>query len=186
MKKVFIIHGFEGSPNGAWRPWLMAELEKQDTYACALSMPAPEKPVLSEWLDEMKRHITANIQDEIYLVGHSLGGTVILRYLEKYTDVNIKGAIMVSAPCEKTQNRKIEGFLETSFDYETIKQKTQSFAVIHGDDDPFVKVADAETIAKGVGGKLILIPGGKHLNGGSGCFELPECRDVLFEMMNNS
>jgi len=45
MKKVFIIHGFEGSPNGGWRPWLMAELEQHDVYACALSMPNPDNPL---------------------------------------------------------------------------------------------------------------------------------------------
>jgi len=50
MKKVFIIHGFEGEPNGGWRPWLMRELAKFDVYASALPMPTPEKPiVLSGW-----------------------------------------------------------------------------------------------------------------------------------------
>ena len=29
MKKVFIIQGFRGAPNGGWKPWLMVELEKQ-------------------------------------------------------------------------------------------------------------------------------------------------------------
>jgi predicted alpha/beta hydrolase family esterase len=48
MKKVFIIHGFEGSPNGAWRPWLMAELEKEDMYCCALAMPSPDAPLCNE------------------------------------------------------------------------------------------------------------------------------------------
>lgn len=57
MKKVFLIHGFQGSPNGGWRPWLMAELKKQDVYACALSMPDPENPVCAEWVLEISRHI---------------------------------------------------------------------------------------------------------------------------------
>ncbi|MBI4599005.1 alpha/beta hydrolase, partial [Candidatus Uhrbacteria bacterium] len=82
MKKVFIIHGFEGSPNGGWRPWLMAELEKQEIYACALSMPMPENPVCDEWVGEISRHIERNSDDKIYLVGHSLGVPAILRYLE--------------------------------------------------------------------------------------------------------
>jgi predicted alpha/beta hydrolase family esterase len=71
MKKVFIIHGFEGHPNGAWRPWLMAELEKRDIYACALSMPSPEKPVCAEWVEEISRNVLRNKNDEICLVGHS-------------------------------------------------------------------------------------------------------------------
>ena len=73
MKKVFIIHGFEGSPNGGWRPWLMGELEKHDIYACALSMPNPENPVCPEWIAEISRHVDQNNNDEVYLIGHSLG-----------------------------------------------------------------------------------------------------------------
>lgn len=72
MKKVFIIHGFEGSPNGGWRPWLMLELEKKDVYACALAMPHPENPLCSEWVQEIERHVIQNKEDDIYLVGHSL------------------------------------------------------------------------------------------------------------------
>lgn len=50
----------------------MAELEKQDIYACALSMPNSENPVCSEWVDEIQRHTAYNQDDEIYLIGHSL------------------------------------------------------------------------------------------------------------------
>ena len=56
-KKVFLIHGFQGTPNGGWRPYLMSELEKQDIYACSLSMPKPHEPILSEWLEEIKRQV---------------------------------------------------------------------------------------------------------------------------------
>ncbi len=92
MKKVFIIHGYGASPNGGWRPWLMTELEKKDIYAAALSMPNAEHPTVAEWLGEIKRHVDHNQNDEIYLVGHSLGVPAILRYLEKSEVGNIKGA----------------------------------------------------------------------------------------------
>lgn len=81
MKKIFIIHGLSGSPNGGWRPWLMSELEKKDLYACALAMPSPDTPTVEEWCKEIDRHIYP--EDEVYLIGHSLGATAILRYLER-------------------------------------------------------------------------------------------------------
>jgi len=64
MNKVFLIHGFQGSPNGGLRPWFVAELEKQDIYACALSMPDPENPVCTEWVEEISRYIERNKNDE--------------------------------------------------------------------------------------------------------------------------
>jgi hypothetical protein len=183
MNKVFLIHGFEGSPNGGWRPYLMAELNARGIYACSLAMPSPEKPLLSEWLQEIKRHVEKNPDDVIYLVGHSLGGTAILRYLERYDDKNIKGAVLVSTPCERTQDKKIDNFLETDFDYETIKRRAGAIVVIHGADDPWVPAANARHIAEKTQGKLILIPNGKHLNDPSGFRELPECLEVLLQMI---
>lgn len=182
-KKVFLIHGFQGTPNGGWRPYLMSELEKQDIYACSLSMPKPNEPVLSEWLEEIKRHIDRNPNDDIYLVGHSLGGTVILRYLEQFNSSSLKGVVIASAPCHQNTNSKIVDFLRTDFNWEVMKNKVEHVVVIHGDNDPNVPVSDAEETAKQLNGKLIIIPDGKHLNGSAGFTELPEALSALIEMI---
>lgn len=183
MKKVFIIHGFEGTPNGGWRPWLMGELEKIDIYACALAMPEPAEPVCDDWLAEIGRHVERDPEDEIYLVGHSLGAPAILRYLELADKTtNIKGVVLVSCPSEKNGNAKIDGFLEAPFMFKMIRTRAKRFAVIHGDDDPLVPLANGETIAKSLGCPLTVIPGGQHLNGSSGFWTLPECLQILLKM----
>ena len=183
MKKVFIIHGFEGTPNGGWRPWLMAELEKLDIYACALSMPTPKNPICDEWVDEISRHIERNIEDEIYLVGHSLGTPAILRYLENAQAEPISGAVLVSGPSEKNNNRKIDNFLEKNFNFEKIKSNCKEFYIIHGNNDRNVPVANAEFLSQNLSGELIVVKNGGHLNGSSGWFELPQCLTALNKMM---
>ena len=50
MQKVFLIHGFQGAPNGGWRPWLMRKLADVDIYACALPMPNAFNPQKNEWV----------------------------------------------------------------------------------------------------------------------------------------
>ncbi len=187
MKKVFIMHGFEGSPNGGWRPWLMGELEKQDIYACALPMPDPANPVCDEWIEEISGVINdSNREDEIYLVGHSLGSTAILRYLESaYSNIltsGVSGVVLTSCPIEKNKNSKISSFLETPFDFEKIKTKAKKFAIIHGDNDPNVPLRNAEVLAKELNGDLVVIKDGGHLNGSSGFRILPECLDALMRM----
>jgi len=184
MKKVFIIHGFEGSPNGGWRPWLMGELEKQEVYACALPMPNPNNPDCAEWINEISRHIAK--EDEIYLVGHSLGSPAILRYLESAIAIKIAGSILVSCPSEKNDNRKIDTFMDKPFDFEKIKSKCQKFAVIHGDNDPSVPLNNAQFIAKNLGCELITIKNGGHLNGSSGWLQLPQCLEVLNKMIRKN
>ena len=184
MKKVFIIHGFEGSPNGGWRPWLMSELEKKDVYACALSMPSPEKPVCVEWVAEISRHIERNIDDQIYLVGHSLGVSAILRYLENLEkNINIAGAVLVSGPCKKNNNRKIDSFLENDFDYQVIKSRCLTFSIIHGDNDTYVPLEHAKILEEKLNGELVVVKNGGHLNGSAGFLMLPQCLEVLEKMM---
>lgn len=181
MTKVFLIHGLEGSPNGGWRPWLMRELEKQEIYACALAMPNPDDPKLAEWLEEIRRHVDRNLTDNIYLVGHSLGGTAIIRYLEQYESPNLKGVVIVSAPCHRNSNGKVDDFLKDEFNWQIIKNKVQKVTVIHGDDDPLVPLSDAQETTRELNGKLIVIPSGKHLNGSAGFDKLPE---ALFALIN--
>lgn len=183
MKKVLIIHGFQGSPNGGWRPWLMRELEKQDIYACALPMPNPGQPILSEWLEEISRQVDKNNQDEIYLVGHSLGVPAILHFLESYHGKNVKGIVLVSGPIEKIKNKSIEGFLQKKFDFQDIKTKVEKSVVIHGDNDPNVPLQHAEILSQELDSELIIIKNGGHLNGSSGFTELNECLQALNKIM---
>ena len=183
MKKVFIVHGFEGSPNGGWRPWLMGELAKHEIYACALSMPSPEAPKLAEWLAEISRHVDRNAQDELYLVGHSLGVPSILRYLETAPSaLGLAGAVLVSGPCEPTGNAKLGEFLDEPFDLAAIKPKLGRCVVVHGDNDPLVPLAQAEKLSRELGAKLVIIKNGGHLNGSSGWYTLPAALDALLAM----
>lgn len=183
MKKVFIVHGFQGSPNGGWRPWLMGELEKQNIYSCALSMPNPNNPIPVEWVEEISRHVENNKRDQVYLIGHSLGVPAILRYIENTQAKNIKGIVLVAGPIFKTTKRKVAEFLKKPFDFEKIKKGVKKIVVIHGDNDRSVSMEQGEMLAKKLNGKLIIIKNGGHLNGASGWFTLPQCLEVLNAMM---
>lgn len=183
MKKVFIVHGFEGSPNGGWRPWLMGELQKKDIYACALSMPNPNNPVPSEWVGEISRHVALNRKDQIYLIGHSLGVPAILRYLESKDGLKVKGIILVSGPIFKTPKKKVVEFLKKSFDFKTIKSKVKNIAVIHGDNDRSVPLEQGVAVTHELNAELVIVKNGGHLNSQSGWNTLPQCLEVLMRMM---
>ena len=182
MKKVFIVHGLGSSPNGGWRPWLMAELDKQDVYACALSMPDPENPKRDEWVAEIAQHVDRNAADEIYLVGHSLGVPAILRYLEA-SSKKISGAVLVSGRVEQTSIEKLAHFFDPPFDLPLIRTKAGRFAVIHGDNDAQVPFRNAEILSEALRAELAVVPGGGHLNGSAGWSALPQCLDALKKMM---
>lgn len=182
-KKVFIIQGFEGKPNGAWKSWLMVELDRHDIYACSLAMPHSDAPILSDWLDEVKRHVDMYPNDDIYLVGHSIGGVTILRYFEKYNSPNVKGVCLCATRSEKLVESKLPTFFDQDFDFDAIRKNIPTTVVIHGNDDPVVPTENAERTAKELEAKLVWVPNGKHLNGSAGIMELPECLNALLEMI---
>lgn len=175
-----------GIPNGGWRPWLMRELAKQGVYACSLPMPSPNDPKKDEWVSEISRSV-GEPNEEVFLVGHSLGTPAILKYLETLPEgKKVGGAVLISGPIKNNQDEyfdKINSFFEGQFDFNHIKKVCNKFFVIHGSNDSVVPFEEAETISKLLSCELINIHNGGHLNGESGFYELPEALEALENML---
>lgn len=193
MKKVFIIHGFGGMPNGGWIPWLMEELAKKRIYACALPMPEPKEPIVSKWIEEINHAVNNSPEDEIYLLGHSLGVPAVLRYLESYSsERKISGAILMSGLISSLEPedsaskfRPIDSFVVPEIDFEKIKNKVNKFIVFHSVDDPAVPFSHAEKISNALNCKLVKNEKGGHFYILSEpiCYEIPELLKIFEEVL---
>lgn len=177
-KAVYIVHGFGGMPNGGWRPWLMGRVGRDlDIFACSLKMPNPDNPKKAEWVKEISRNIQ-NTKEDVILVGHSLGVPAVLRYLESLPKgKKILGAVLVSGPVFSPEEKKykpIKNFFTGGFDFEKIKKSCKNFAVIHGDNDTVVDIESAYILSGKLNCSIDIVKNGGHLNGSSGCYELPE------------
>ncbi len=192
MKKVFMVHGFMGEPNGGWRPWLMGELAKEGVYACALPMPTPNDPIKAEWVKSITYAVQNSKEDQVFLVGHSLGVPAILRYLESLSEnQKISGAVLISGPAnvinpdnKESKLRKIDHFLEIPFNFEHIKKVCEKFTIIHGENDDKVPFSHGEELSRSLDCKIISIPNGGHLGGSDGFRQLPQALSALKEMLN--
>lgn len=180
--RVFLIHGFEGIPNGGWRPYLMSELALLDVYACALPMPMPYTPTRDGWVEEIKR-VVPTPSENIFLVGHSLGVPAILQYLQTLPEgAKIGGAVLVSGPYHNVDDGYsvlLESFFKPEYDFARIKKACDNFVVIHGDNDKVVEFSDAKEFGEKLGCAVVAVPNGGHLNGSSGFRQLPPALDAL-------
>ena len=203
--KVFIVHGFEGTPNGGWRPWLMGKLALEDVYACALPMPTPYAPTKDGWVTEIARAVgNENVLipaspdggarerrelENVFLVGHSLGVPAILQYLKSLPETAvIGGAVLVSGPYHNVDDgyrMLLESFFDPAYDFAHAKKVCKNFVVIHGSDDTVVPFSDAEEFSKALSCELISVENGGHLNGSSGWRELPPALDALIRFIKN-
>ncbi|MBU6310799.1 alpha/beta hydrolase [Patescibacteria group bacterium] len=177
-QKVFLVHGYKTTPNGAWFPWLMGELKKRALFAYALDMPTPEFPVRDEWIQEIACAVDRHEGSERYLVGHSLGVAAILDYLQSDQAQPVRGAVLVSGRIEPSPALRTAGFYQT-FEYQRIRSNCERFAVIHAVDDDMVPIENGVTLAGALGVDLTTLPAGKHLTGSQGVFELPEVLAAL-------
>lgn len=192
MKKVFIIHGFTGIPNGGWLPWLMHQFGKDLTFACSLPMPNPSEPVVSLWVDAMKSYI-GEPNEEIYLVGHSLGVPAIYHYLKSLPgDTRIGGAVLVSGLIKPIHEddpnsafRKIDSFVTPELDFKEVKNKSNKFVVIHGKQDDVVPFSHGEKISADLECEFIVVPLGDHFTQVKEprTYELPQVYDALKSML---
>ena len=96
-KRVFIVHGWSGSPYKDWIPWLKSELQTRGFEAYAPEMPDPDEPDIAEWVHMLKMSV-GKPDRNTFFVGHSIGCQTILRFLETLGEGEETGGAVLVAP----------------------------------------------------------------------------------------
>ncbi len=184
MKKFTLVHGWEGSPTGNWFPWLQSALEKQGHIVIALEMPNAFHPVQDEWVTHLKKSVGTPDTDTI-LIGHSLGGIAILRYLERLAPEDKVGSIALVASFPQSVGiPELASFFETSLDYAAVKSHISgSILAFQSQDDPYVPFENGILLRDELGAKLITIEHGGHLNANNGYTEFPTLLNELQSLL---
>ena len=186
MKKVIIIHGWGGTTTESWFPWLKKELENKKFKVDIPAMPNPDSPKIKEWVDKLNKIIKLN--EETYLIGHSIGCQAILRFLDVLkTEQKIKAIILV-APwltlknLEEGEEEIAKEWVETPLNFEKIKKHSEKFVLIYSSTDPYPGSEDLTILRKKLDALSINLGDRGHINGEYGVFELPELLDIIGEI----
>ena len=184
-KKVFIIHGWGGSPQEPMISWLKKESEKAGFVAEAIEMPHPEEPTIEDWVEKLRFHGPAP-DENTYFVGHSIGCQTILRYLERYSNKKVGGVVFISpwvtlSDLETDEEREIgRPWIETPINYHKIKNTTDKISMIFSDDDPIVPFEEnKDFFVKHLGPTVIVEHGKGHFTEGDGVASLPSAIEEL-------
>lgn len=184
MKKVFIVHRWDGSPDGDWLPWVKKELESIGYVVKALRMPNPEVPVIGEWVDRLA--VEANDYDEdTIFVGHSIGCQTIMRYFETQ-ERKARGAIFVAGWFNliNLEDESVEAiarpWTETPINTEKVKNTLGHICVILGDNDEWVSYKETRNdFKKRLGATVVAVRNGGHITSDDGFEELPQLIDQI-------
>lgn len=188
MKTVYIIHGWDGSPNELMHKWLKYELQKKGYEVIAPEMPDPEHPIINDWVNKLREVVEHPNKDTI-LVGHSIGCQTILRYLEKLNTSDKIGGVVLVAPWLTLKNLEsndewviAKPWIETSISFASVVKHTLKITAIFSDNDPVVPLDNKEIFEQKFGVESIVEHEKGHFTEEDGVYELPSALEAILKI----
>lgn len=177
MKRAIIVHLYEGYPEYSWYPETKRRLEELGFKVEVPSMPNPNSPKLNKWIMALKKMIKKP-DENVFLIGHSIGAVTILRYLESLCEgEKVGGVVLVAGFTDDMGYEVFSNFFTKPLRLEDIKNKARNFTIIISDDDPYVDMKYGYELSKKLNGKLIIKNKMKHMS--KGCKHLPDIAEVI-------
>ena len=183
-KRAYIVHGWEGTPQEGWFPWLKERLQAKGFEVVVPQMPEANNPKIGPWVAKLQETITEPDSQTI-LIGHSIGCQAIMRYLELLpVGVKIGRCVFVAGFfklkwLEADEEWEVaKPWLETPLDTKKILTHCSIFKTIFSDNDQFVSVDQADDFKKRLQAEVVMLHQRKHFSGSENTFELPEAFDA--------
>ena len=189
-KRVFVVHGWDGTPEDGWFPWLKRELETRGFEVFIPQLPDAGSPRIHKWVPALAKVV--GIPDEqSYFVGHSMGCQTIARYLESLPEgVKIGGVVFVAGFFKRLMGLEDDPdvqetdkhWLGTPINLEKVKSHLPKSAAIFSDDDPWVPVDNQDDFKDILGSEIIIEHGKGHFTGDRDkTTKLPIVLEKIFE-----
>lgn len=178
MKRIIIVHRWDGSPKKDWLPWIKKELQIKRFVVIIPKMPHPEKPDIRRWVNKLKAVVDKSDKNT-YFVGHSIGCQTILRYLEKVpVNQKIGGAVFVAGwlklkNLESPEEKSVASpWLRKPINLKRVRRVISAAVAIFSDNDPHVPLNN-KNIFKKLGAKIFMEHRKGHFTGDEGVKKLP-------------
>ncbi len=140
MKTAILVHGMPSeaeyihsgrqAANKHWFPWIQAQLESAGVEVYMPEMPEPYEPVYEKWTAVFEQF---KIDADTMLVGHSLGGGFLVRWLSEHkTKV---GKVVLVAPWLDPNHELKTGMFDFEIDKNLAEKTAGTTEFISLDDD---------------------------------------------------
>ena len=177
--RVFIIHGFDASPEEHWFPWLEAQLRERGIQVTRLRMPDSSHPDFDRWQATMREAI-GQPDEHTVLVAHSLGTISVLHFASQSGATRLGGIVLVSGFAGRIPGLStLDGFDMDAYvdrakiDAATIHAMSPVLHHVVSTNDYAVPPAVSEQLAQRLGGTVHRVPDAGHFLDREGFTELP-------------
>lgn len=180
-KTVYIVHGYRAGPQDHWFEWLAAKIRASGGDARILAMPDSSDPDPKAWNRTLRRDIP-QLDENTYIVAHSLGTLATLRFLGgQEENARIGGLLLVSpfaAPLPDIP--ELDGFIARSdFIPARIIDVAGRRDVVLSTSDPLVRPELSRALATSIDAPVTQVPDAGHFLGSDGYDSFPRAWALL-------
>ena len=192
MKKIYLVHCWDGTSSDGWYPWLEEKINDKKIKLFKFDMPNTANPKIDEWVDYLNSKVEL-LNEETYFIGHSIGCQTILRYLETKEITKIGGILLVApwldllpeAIEDEDSYKTAQPWINTSIDFEKIKRFTNNISCIFSDNDYFVSLEQEKEFRNKLNAKTVIVNNKGHISQDDDVYELQEILDLTQKMLKN-
>ena len=158
---VILCHGYKSHSGSVWFKPMISEIEKMGLKYLAPDFPNSCDPRYPDWRDLLKQVILENYEgNDIYLIAHSMGGYLVLRFLSEFANEpfvkNIKGVLLVAGTATKRPEYK--PFYDAEIGWENLRSLPIKWVAMWSKDDGTVGGEHVKLICE----QLHEVPGFKY------------------------
>lgn len=171
MANYLIVPGLGGSGVDHWQTYFE---NTQDNFHRVYQQDW-DKPIISDWIENLDKAVLKFDPKNVILVAHSLGCLTVAEWARRYNR-KIKGALLVAPPDAERLQTKIGKRL---FDKKPVRKIDFKTILVASTNDEWASIEQAETYAKYWGSDFINIGKAGHINQQSGFGKWDEGFEIL-------
>ncbi|GAA1234752.1 alpha/beta hydrolase [Kitasatospora nipponensis] len=191
MSEIVLAHGYGASDDSVWFPYLTEQLAVVGHRVTVPRLPGTEAPQLEPWRKAYgEAALAAGPAAGTVLVGHSIGGVNVLRFLEQHDPESygvFAGVVLVAASAHEVGYEALASFFETEFDWARIRRSARAFRILQAMDDPVNQPDPTEHVrlfVQGLGATAVVTPAGGHFGATpDDHVEVPEVVRLVTELL---
>lgn len=184
MKKVLLLHGYNGIPQIFY--WLKQELEKMEYTVIMPSLPTREGVRYPIWKQELEL-LKNELQGKLIVVAHSCGNSFLIKYLkENKLDIKLYIGLAGFSDIYKLEGREdlyeaVKSIAPSREELDYFKQSVKKRYCIYSDNDHIVPFEILKKHVENVDGIGQMIPNIGHMGRKSNLQTIPEVVEIIKE-----
>lgn len=147
-RNFILLHGKGSSPKSNFWPWLKEQLERRGHSVQLPELPNSEAPNDEEQADYVQRHCTFG--DNTVIIGHSFGGIVAMRLLERGVQVErltLLGTPFSGSYLDGVERPTVTAAVKKGFDGKKIRANAKAIVLVYDTEDKTIALPDGEALA---------------------------------------